>query len=435
MAKTPEESALNNDPRGCGFRHRTTVEAFSSIIHSSVTRIDSETISPGIALGRVLSETLFAPVDIPGFDRAAMDGFALRAEETFGSDIYTPSRFQLIGRSRPGTGFAGTVGPGEAVAIATGAPIPEGADSVVPVEFTELAGNQVVVRSPVTPGRHIGQAGEDVKSATPVIPAGQVLRPQDIGLCAGLGMKSVSAVKKPRIAIIATGDELNTTSDSSGESHFQINDINSPMLSALISRDGGDPVLIGPLKDNALILKSTLVELSARNDIHGIFINGGSSAGPEDHAPAVLAESGKLLVHGVALRPASPTGFGLIGIKPVLLIPGNPVSSLCAYDFFGRLIVRKLAGLATASPYPVVKYKLAHKLSSTLGRVDYVRVKFKSETNEIEVIATSGASILSGATRATGFVVVPANLEGYPAGAIVDVHCYDTFQLPYQEIS
>ncbi|MFM7317534.1 MAG: gephyrin-like molybdotransferase Glp, partial [bacterium] len=427
MAKSIDELTLNNDPRGCGFRHRTTVEAFVSIIHSSITRIDSERISPRIALGRVLSETLFAPVDIPSFNRAAMDGFALKAEETFGSDLYTPSRFNLIGRSRPGIGFSATVGPAEAVAIATGAPVPAGADCVVPVEFTEMAGNQIIVRSPVTPGRHIGKVAEDVQSGTPVIPAGQVLRPQDIGLCAGLGVQSVSVIKKPRIAIIATGDELNANPDNSLKSNYQINDMNSPMLSALFSRDGGEPILIGPIQDDALKLKSTLLELANCNDIHGIIINGGSSAGPEDHAPAIISDTGKLLVHGVALRPASPTGFGLIGLKPVLLTPGNPVSCLCAYDLFGRLIVRKLAGLATASPYPVVKCKLAHKLSSVIGRVDYVRVKWKSNTNEVEVIATSGASILSGATRATGFIIIPASLEGFPAGAEVPVHCYDTF--------
>ncbi len=434
MAGNHESSDTPNDPRGCGFRSRTTVEAMLALIDSTTRPVDAELISGNSALGRVLAESVISQVNIPSFDRAAMDGFALKAEETFGADLYTPAQFTLIGRSRPGTGYNGQVSAGQAVAIATGAPIPPGANCVVPVEFTEVKDTLLFVRSSVTPGRHVGKTGEDVWKGSPVMDQGRVLRPQEIGLLAGLGIQKIKVLKKPGIAVIATGDEIRSDNERDHDSQYKINNMNSPMLSALICRDGGEPIQIGPLADDPAILASTLHELSACNDIHGIMINGGSSAGPEDHAPGVIANLGRLLAHGVALRPASPTGFGLVGGKPVLLTPGNPVSCLCAYDFFGRLIVRKLAGLSSTSPYPVIRRKLAHKLSSSLGRVDYVRVQIINETNEIEVIATSGASILSGTTRATGFLIVPADLEGYPAETLVNVHCYDTFQMPSIEL-
>jgi molybdopterin molybdotransferase len=428
-----EKSQFTHDPRGCGFRERTTVERLTALISNHINQIATEIFSIEEAFGRRLAETVVSPIDIPSFDRAAMDGYALRAEETFGSDTYTPSKFQVIGRSRPGSGFSGFVSPGEAVAIATGAPIPAGADAVLPVEFAEESAGVVLVRSSVAPGRHIGRQGEDVRIGTVVVRSGQILRPQHLGLLAGLGIRAVCISQKPRIAIVATGDELSSSNQSN--SKYQINDMNSPMLAALIKRDGGIPIQIGPIIDRLDELKSVIYALSERQDIHGIMINGGSSAGPEDHAPNVVSSLGRLLAHGVALRPASPTGFGLIAGKPVLLTPGNPVSCLCSYDFFGRIIVQRLAGMPIFSPYPVIQKRLAHKISSSLGRVDYVRVKLNPETDLIEIIATSGASILSGTTNATGFMVVPADLEGYPAGSLVEINCYDQHHAFASEIT
>jgi molybdopterin molybdotransferase len=175
------------------------------------------------------------------------------------------------------------------------------------------------------------------------------------------------------------------------------------------------------------ILASIISELASDPKIDAIFINGGSSTGPEDYAPSILASQGQLLAHGVALRPASPTGFGLIGSTPVLLLPGNPVSCLCAYDFFGGRIVRQLSGRNLEWPYPIKQMQLAQKVSSVLGRMDYVRVQIRNGPNGEMVypLAVGGASILSGTTRADGFIVVPDDLEGYPEGTELTVWCYD----------
>ena len=419
----PDSQEPLYDPRGRGFRHRSTVELVQELIGRHVTRLGSETLLSSQAAGRVLAQDVLARLAVPHFNRAAMDGFAVVASETFGSDLYTPSQFEIIGRSRPGIPFSGRLKAGEAVAIATGAPMPVGADAVVPVEVTELSdhGKSLKVKEPVTPGRHVGQTGEDIHYGTIVLHAGRTLRPQDIGVLSGLGHGEVHVFRRPQVAVLITGDELLPSFSISYD--FMISDMNSPMLCSLIERDGGRAMILGPLRDEAQALENTIRQVAENPEIDAVFINGGSSTGPEDHAPQIVRASGRLMAHGVALRPASPTGFGMIGTKPVLLLPGNPVSCLCAYDFFGRLIVRQLAGRPLNWPYRQVRGQLSQKIASTLGRVDYVRVLI--EKNQVQPIATGGASILSGTTRADGFLVVPADLEGYPAGAFVDVWLYD----------
>lgn len=419
MQSQPEP--VINDPRGRGFRSRITVEQFQNLISETVIQFRSETILTTNSHRRVLAHPIRSNRPIPSFDRAAMDGFALIANETYGSDHYTPSTFTCIGQSWPGQGFIGKIQPGETVAIATGAPVPDGADAIVPVEYTEVIHDIIKVRESVTPGRHIGQVGEDVQPDLALFPSGRVLRPQDLGILSGLGIDQISVVKQPRIAIIITGNEVVPAFETA--SGYKISDMNSPMLASLVERDGGLPLIIGPLSDDFAILQDTILELANNPEIQAIFINGGSSTGPEDFAPSIVALDGQLLAHGVALRPASPTGLGLIAGKPVLLIPGNPVSCLCAYDFFGTRIVRILAGRPIAWAYPQMNMQLSQKITSALGRVDYVRVRFND--GQIEPMSIGGASILSGTTRADGFVVVPADHEGYPSGTFLDVWCYD----------
>ena len=187
------------------------------------------------------------------------------------------------------------------------------------------------------------------------------------------------------------------------------------MIAALVARDGGDCETVGPLPDERAVILDAIVELATRCDL--LLLSGGSSAGPEDHVPLIIAELGTLVAHGLALRPASPTGVGVLhqGSRPVVMLPGNPVSCLCAYDFAAGPILRRLAALQGLWPYRRVSIPLARKLSSVAGRVDYTRVRFID--GQAEPIATSGASILSSVSRADGFVVVPAPLEGFPAGA------------------
>jgi molybdopterin molybdotransferase len=232
-------------------------------------------------------------------------------------------------------------------------------------------------------------------------------------------MPAVPVIMRPAVAIIVTGDELLPAGTlPSGD---RIADMNSVMVQALVLRDGGIPRIIGPLPDDRDGLEQTMLSTCRESDL--LLISGGSSTGPEDHAPGLVAKLGTLDVHGVAVRPSSPTGLGLVGRVPVLLLPGNPVSCLCAYDLFGGRIVRRLAGRSVDLPYRALERPLSCKLSSALGRVDYARVRIVDD--RVVPLAISGASILSSTTRADGFVLVPADLEGYPPGATVTVWLYD----------
>ena len=408
-----------HDPRMRGFRARTAVADVLAMIDARVRPLGTEPVALGEAVGRVLAEDMVADGLIPPFDRAAMDGYAVRGEETYGADGYAPAVFRRIGAARPGRAYAGRVGPGEAVEIATGAPIPLGADTVVPVEATGLEDDRITVTEPVPVGRHVGRVGEDVASGTVVLPAGRVLRPQDLGLLSGLGAGTVQVRRRPVVAIVVTGDEL--LAPGSKAEGYRFADMNSPMLAALVARDGGMARVLGPLTDRRETLREALASAIGQSD--AVLVSGGSSTGPEDHAPGLVAELGELPVHGVALRPASPTGLGFVGGVPVALLPGNPVSCLCAYDLFGGRVVRRLGGRPAGWPYRPVERPLASKLVSVVGRVDYARVRLVD--NQVEPLAVSGASILSSTTRADGFVVVPADLEGYPAGAMVTVWLYD----------
>ena len=197
--------------------------------------------------------------------------------------------------------------------------------------------------------------------------------------------------------------------------------MNAPMLESLVRRDGGLPTVLGPVTDDRPTLKSTLLDLAASSD--AILVSGGSSTGPEDHAPTLVSELGALLAHGVALRPASPVGFGFVSEVPVVLLPGNPVSCLCAYDFFAGRVVRWRGGRCPDWPYRARKVRLSQPLRSASGRVDYVRVRLVE--GQAEPISTSGASILTSTTEADGFVVVPSDRDGLPSGESVAVWLYD----------
>jgi molybdopterin molybdotransferase len=294
---------------------------------------------------------------------------------------------------------------------------------VVQAEAAEEVGDvippRVRVTEPVPPGRHVGHIGEDIASNTVVLRAGRVLRPQDVGVLASIGASPIAVLRRPQVTILITGDELLPV--GARPQGYQIVDSNSVMLAALVRRDGGLPQVAPLVPDRADQVRAAMLDTTA--DL--VLVSGGSSVGQEDHAPRILAELGELCVHGVALRPASPAGFGFLpGGRPVFLLPGNPVSCLCAYDLFAGIAVRLLGGRAPEMPYRRVTLPLARKIASAVGRVDYVRVQVHA--GHVEPLATSGASILSSTTRADGFVLVPRDSEGYPAGEFVCVQLYDS---------
>jgi molybdopterin molybdotransferase len=405
------------DVRMRGFQDRTEVAAVVALLENRLRQLPAESVNLHDAAGRVLAADVVADVAVPPFDRAAMDGYALRGSETFGADPYNPLEFEVVGQSLPGRPFPGALRGGQAVRIMTGAPLPEGADAVLQAEAAEEAGGRVRVSEAVPPGRHVGRRGEDVAEGAVVFRAGRVLRPQDVGVLASLGASPVEVVRRPAVAVVVTGNELLPC--GSKPEGFRIVDSNSVMLEALVRRDGGVPHTAPLVPDNREAVQAALDGAAA--DV--LLVSGGSSVGQEDHAPRVLAELGELSVHGVALRPASPAGVGFLGGRPVFLLPGNPVSCLCAYDLFAGLAVRRLGGRPAELPYRSCTLPLARKIASAVGRVDYVRVAVRD--GRVEPLATSGASVLSSTTRADGFVLVSRDSEGHAPGETVRVYFYD----------
>jgi molybdopterin molybdotransferase len=384
--------------------------------------LPAEEVDLHAAHGRVLAGTILSPVAVPSFDRAAMDGYALRGQESFGAGPYNPMELEIVGIALPGRPFGGVVQSGQAVRIMTGAPLPEGADAVLQAEaaeeISEPGWSRVRVIEAVPPGRNVGRQGEDIAAGTEVLAAGRVLRPQDVGILASIGASPVSVVRRPTVAILVTGDELLPCGARPEE--YRIVDSNSVMLEALARRDGGLPANARLVPDRREEVREALLA-GAENDV--VLVSGGSSVGQEDHAPRVLAELGQLCVHGVALRPASPTGLGFVGDRPVFLLPGNPVSCLCAYDLIAGPAIRRLGGRSMDLSYRSCTLPLCRKIASAVGRVDYVRVVIRD--GQVEPVATSGAAILSSTTRADGFVLVPRDSEGHAAGETVQVYLYD----------
>jgi molybdopterin molybdotransferase len=399
-----------------GFRSRTTVENALSWIDANVPSLSPEIVQLADAHGRVLASDVTSPINVPAFDRSAMDGFALKSSETVGASDYNPLSFGVVGVSMPGQPYEGNVGTGEAVRIMTGAPIPGGVDAVVPAEYATVRDDLVEVTTTVASLKHIGRTAEDVAAGATVLTAGHRLRPQDVGLIASLGLREVAVVRQPRVRIVVTGNEL--AEPGSERSPFQIYEANSYIIAGLVPRDGGVLYERVRCQDDRKSILAAVTNPGA--DV--VLISGGSSVGTEDHAPNIIREVGELPVHGVAMRPSSPAGIGRIGQTFVFLLPGNPVSCLCAYDFFAGRALRKLAGLDPGWPHRAETGTLKSKIVSQVGRVDYCRVRINN--GQIEPVALSGASILSSTTRANGFVIVPSAMEGYAAGTDVEVRLY-----------
>jgi molybdopterin molybdotransferase len=408
-----------HDVRMRGFAHRHTVEDALAWLDEHTRPAGAERVPLAAAAGRVLTGAVVSGVDVPGFDRAAMDGYAVSAEATEGATAYTPMPLAVIGDSRPGIPFTGSVDAGQAVRIMTGAPMPSGCDSVLPAEWVDDAGTggaqRICALATVSPGKHVGKRGEDIVRGTTVLERGRVLRPQDIGVLSSIGVAEVPVSRRPRVRLVITGNEL--LPSGSQPTGCRVADANGPMLAALVSRDGGVVDFPGLVPDDE---DAILGGLGADADM--IIVSGGSSVGLEDFAPSLLARHGELAIHGIAMRPSSPTGLGRIGDRLVCLLPGNPVSCLCAYDFFAGRAIRAMGGRPLAWPYRSMRGRLTRKISSQIGRMDYARVRVAG--GSVEPTAVSGASLLSSTTRADGFVIVPMDSEGFGPGTDVEVWLY-----------
>ena len=407
---------MTDDVRMRGFKKRSPVKDALDWIHKQSIKLSEETILLQSATGRILARDVISPLDIPSFNRSMMDGYAIIASDAQGASTYNPLQLQLVGQSMPGRGTDVKVISGTAVTIMTGAPVPNGANAVLPAENVEMDEPFIFVSESVAEGRNIGLIGEDVTSGSTLLKQGRRLRPQDIALLASIGTKEVFVLRQIRVSIIITGNEILPTGET--PKGYQIVNSNGPMLESLSHRDGAVIINSRIVPDNPELIRQALLE-----EYDVLLITGGTSVGEEDLVPLLLSECGELTIHGIAMRPSRSAGMGKIGEQLVFLLPGNPVACLCAYDFFAGHFIRQSSGLFSKSPYSSSLKPLKQKITSMIGRTDYARVRLSN--NEVESLAISGAGILTSTTQADGFIIIPADKEGYSAGTEVEVFLYD----------
>jgi molybdopterin molybdotransferase len=409
---------MKTDIRMKGFIQRHEIDEVLDIIEKRIKPLGGEEISFEQALHRVAAEDIIAEENVPAFNRAAMDGYAVRAEDTFGATASNSLNLKLVGELTAGQQPGKPIAKQEAIRIMTGARLPDGADAVVMAEDAEEAADEVKIFSAVSPGKNVSHIGEDIKIGDIVIQKGTVLRPQHIGVLASLQIARIRAYKQPRIAVIITGEEIVPPGGNKGKGH--VIDSNSYILANMIKENHAMAVMKGHVSDDREAIKK--VVKSCAEDI--IILTGGTSVGKKDLVPLIVSELGEVVVHGIAMRPASPTGLGFIGDRPVFFLVGNPAGAMIAFDAFVVPAIKKLMSLSHVllGHYRKQKGILARKVTSQIGRTDFVRVKITEKG--VIPIRVSGANILTSMTRAHGILIVPRNKEGYNANERVEVNLF-----------
>jgi len=381
-----------------------------------------ETVPLLEAAGRVAAEEVRAPHDMPAFHRSTVDGYAVRAADTFGASEALPAYLRIVEDIPMGRAPSRPLEPGQAARIATGGMLPANADAVVMVEHTELlADDEVGVVRPVAPWANVMRKGEDCPRGGVLLRAGALLRPQELGLLAHAGILQVAVARRPRVAIIGTGDELVDPREEPGPG--QIRESNSFALYALVAAAGAEPVILGTAPDDEGAIRSKLQ--AAWRDCDVVLVSGGSSIGVRDLTARLLEELGKpgILVHGVSLKPAKPTILAVAEDKPAVGLPGNPVSAHVSFHLFVEPLLRRLVGLpALARHRPAIRARMAKNYASAQGRVDVLRVALVERDGEVWAEPVQGKSgLISTLTEADGIVVVEEGHEGLLAGQWVDV--------------
>ena len=378
---------------------------------------EAETVFFSSGVGRVLAEDINAAEHVPDFSRSTVDGYAVRAENTFGCSETIPALLKLKGEVLMGQAAGFKLGPGECAYVPTGGQVPEGTDAMVMLEYAEdFGGGQIGLQKPSAPGAHIIFRGDDVVPGKAVLKAGHRLLPKDIGALAAMGITKVPVVKKPVVAILSTGDEI-VLPDTAALRIGQMRDVNSPMLAAAVSAAGGEARELGIVPDDADALKAALAAALSQADI--VLISGGSSVGAKDAAASVLAELGELLFHGLALKPGKPTMAADIGGKPVFGLPGHPVA---AYFIF-HLLVRPLiaAMLGSSAKSPAVSAVCAAAIPSNHGREECVPVCLEAG-RAVPIMSKSG--LITTLSGADGFIRIPRDAEGMAEGSSVKVYLF-----------
>lgn len=408
-------------------------EAFERII-AAFSPLEPETKPILEALGQTLAEDVFSPLNIPPTDNSAMDGYALRHEDVQAASPENPVVLRVIGLIAAGQIPDRSVEPGTALRIMTGAPTPDGCDTVVPFEDTDEVErkargdsmDEIAIHVDQPLGMHVRPAGEDVKAGEKVLERGAVLRPSEIGVLASLGIEQVSVIRRPRIAILATGDELQKPGEAALPG--RIYDSNSYGLAASVQRYGGVPLMLGIARDN---LEDMHRKLNKGMTADLLLTSAGVSKGDYDIVKDVLAERGKVNFWSVRMRPAKPLAWGMLKgegdrLVPHLGLPGNPVSAMVAFEEFGRPAILRMLG-RTGLAKPTVRAELKGPIINFDGRRVFARVRVTRQNGNYYATPTGpqGSNILTSMARANGLAICPEDLPRMESGQIVDVKMLD----------
>lgn len=408
------------------FTARTVAEALTGFRPARRTAIEHVPLTA--ALHRVPVADITAPAPLPGFARSTVDGYAVQAADTYGASEGLPSYLDLAGAVRMGRAPDVTVPPGGCVAMPTGGVLPPGADAVVMVEFTaQTMPGTIEVTRPVAPGGGIVRADEDVAVGGVLVPAGRPLRAPDLGMLAAAGVIEMPARRRPRVAIISTGDEVVAPSTRDLEPG-QVRDATASALAGLVADAGGAPHVVGIVPDDPGALEQTLRRVLPDADL--VVVSAGSSVGARDETASAVAALGEVWCHGLAVKPGKPTLLAQCPVPgdtpvPVLGLPGNPLSALVVFRLVGVPLVWRLAGCDRPPPEPSTRARLSRDLPSAAGRLDVVQVAVRDVDGGRTAEPIFGPSaLLSVLTRADGCIVVPEPATGLDAGTVVDVTLY-----------
>ncbi|MBX6377044.1 MAG: molybdopterin molybdotransferase MoeA [Clostridia bacterium] len=355
-------------------------------------RLEEELVPLARAVGRVTSRPIAAACDVPGFPRSAMDGFAVRAADTHGASPSRPRRLRLAGDVRMGGSAEAVVGPGEAVAVATGAMLPVGADAVVMTEDAEAKEDAVTVFRAATPGQHTVARGEDVRAGDGLLPAGHRLRPQDVAALAGQGILQVWCRRRVRAGVLSTGEEL-VPAEAEPEVG-QVRDMDAWSLASALDRDGAEAVSYGIVPDEEETLAAAVGRALGECDL--LLTCGGTSVGPRDLVARVAARFGPpgVVVHGIAMRPARPTLVAVLGGVPLVGVPGNPTSALVAYHAVVRPVLDRVAGVKRLLPRPGFPARLGEEVVTSPDLDEFLRVRLDEEGGEWWATPVRGGTML-----------------------------------------
>ncbi len=390
--------------------------------------LGEETVPLDSALGRVLSRTVASPEDLPHFSRSTMDGYAVRARDTFGASEQLPSLLNVVGEIRMSQAPTFSLRKGEAAGISTGGMLPDGADAVLMVEYSRRVDDGIIEASrSVSPGENVIQRGEDLAKEGPALDAGTVLRPQDLGLLAGVGIAEVRVHRRPVVALLSTGDEIVSPEDTPAAA--QVRDVNRTTLASLVRQAGGETVFLGLVKDDLDALKEKTREGLSKADV--VLVSGGSSVGVRDFSLSAFESlpGAEILFHGLTISPGKPTILAGVGNRSVWGLPGHVTSAMVVFMVFVLPMLRVLSGIRRSRPDPfaVIPARLSRNLGSAQGRDDFVRVRLERHEDGWVALPVLGKSgLISTLVEADGLIRIDRHSEGLYAGEQVSVYRFNS---------